>query len=122
MAEESYESELNRAELLGIEPQGKSEWESANKARKASQEIESTEEPEIVQDTTSKSDAKGKIDEILSSINQIRIDKFKKACGSLTNLLKIRGPDGGQPEDPSAGTSGGNEPDVDASLVEEKLG
>lgn len=43
MADESYESELNRAELLGIEPQEKTEWESANKARKASQEIESTE-------------------------------------------------------------------------------
>lgn len=47
---------------------------------------------------------------------------WQKACGSLTNLLKIRGPDGGPQDDPSAGASGGNEPDVDANLVEEKLG
>lgn len=43
MAEESYESELNRAELLGIEPPAKNEWETAAKARKASQDIEAIE-------------------------------------------------------------------------------
>lgn len=109
------------------------------------------------QEEAPKTEAKGKIDELLSSINQMRIDKFKvnfamsskskcfrscsvhisffsypifcsqfcasqKACGSLTNLLKIRGPEGAQPEDVPAGGSEGNGSDVDAGLVEEKLG
>lgn len=49
---------------------------------------------------------------------------LQKACGSLTNLLKIRGPDadGAQPEDAPGGASEGSGSDIDAGLVEEKLG
>lgn len=49
---------------------------------------------------------------------------LQKACGSLTNLLKIRGPDadGAQSEDAPGGASEGSGSDIDAGLVEEKLG
>lgn len=37
MAEGTYEAELNRAELLGIEPPNKVDWEEADRVRRDSQ-------------------------------------------------------------------------------------
>lgn len=40
MAEGTYESECNRAELLGLEPPNRADWEEIEKARKEKEESE----------------------------------------------------------------------------------
>lgn len=37
MADQSYESECNRAELLGVSPPDRQQWEDTNQARNSSQ-------------------------------------------------------------------------------------
>jgi len=91
MAEGSYEYECNRAELLGIDPPNKSDFEAAFKIRQEEIEKEMSNEAETVDEHIN--NTSGKFDELNSilSVTQQRLNKFKTACGSLTNLLKIRG-------------------------------
>lgn len=79
--EGTYEYELERAELLGIEPISREKWEEQEKARKeveqeqvqteVAKELES--EEEILKGTTGKM---GELNSILASTQQ-RLNKFK---------------------------------------------
>ncbi|KAG5672159.1 hypothetical protein PVAND_002312 [Polypedilum vanderplanki] len=92
--EGTYEYELERAELLGIEPPDRVEWEKKNKERLEAEAEQ--EKAEIAQNVENEGEqAKrtgGKLDELNSilSATQNKINKFKTVCGSFTNLLKIR--------------------------------
>lgn len=103
MAEGTYEYECERAELLGINPPNRADWEEAERVRRenqlAEQMTEAAVQDEKINEGTSKME---EITNILS-ITQMRLNKFKKACGSLTNLLKIKGGDGGDEGNQSDG-------------------
>ncbi|CAO1383220.1 unnamed protein product [Diamesa hyperborea] len=92
--EGTYEYELERAELLGVQPPDREKWEIQNKARKEAELENETEE--IAQELEAEGEkiksSGGKMDELhnILSITQMRINKFKNVCGSLSNLLKIR--------------------------------
>ncbi|KAM8721640.1 hypothetical protein ACLKA7_007510 [Drosophila subpalustris] len=93
MAEQnSYEQECERAELLGITPPNKEEFERKQKERLEHELAEREAAEAIVLDEQDESlrGASGKLDElnsILSSTQQ-RLNRFKQtACGSLTNIF-----------------------------------
>ncbi|KAJ6634861.1 hypothetical protein Bhyg_13442 [Pseudolycoriella hygida] len=91
MAEGSYEYECNRAELLGVDPPNRADFEAALKLRQEEFEKELSNVVEETEEQLNRTG--GKFDELNSilSVTQQRLNKFKSACGSLTNLLKIRG-------------------------------
>ncbi|XP_037039044.1 uncharacterized protein LOC119076414 [Bradysia coprophila] len=91
MAEGTYEYECNRAELLGIDPPNRADFEAALKVQQEEMEKELANEVETTEEQLN--NTSGKFDELNSilSVTQQRLNKFKTACGSLTNLLKIRG-------------------------------
>ncbi|XP_055326514.1 uncharacterized protein LOC129580273 [Sitodiplosis mosellana] len=99
MAEGTYEYECNRAELLGIDPPNRVDWEEAERVRRENKQAEELTEIDIQNERTN--EGTSKMDEITNilSITQMRLNKFKKACGSLTNLLKIKGGDGAEGSD-----------------------
>ncbi|XP_017871596.1 PREDICTED: formin-like protein CG32138 [Drosophila arizonae] len=88
----SYEEECQRAELLGLQPPDKAEFERKRSARLEQQlaEQEAAEAVMLEQQGESLRGAGGKLDElnsILSSTQQ-RLNRFKQtACGSLTNIF-----------------------------------
>ncbi|EDW65175.1 uncharacterized protein [Drosophila virilis] len=88
----SYEQECQRAELLGVQPPDREEFERQRKERLEQQlaEEEAAEAALLVQQEESLHGASGKLDElnsILSSTQQ-RLNRFKQsACGSLTNIF-----------------------------------
>ncbi|XP_064556676.1 uncharacterized protein LOC135441128 [Drosophila montana] len=88
----SYEQECQRAELLGVQPPDREEFERQRKERLEQQlaEEEVAEAALLVQQEESLHGASGKLDElnsILSSTQQ-RLNRFKQsACGSLTNIF-----------------------------------
>lgn len=79
--EGTYEYELERAELLGIEPLSKEQWEEQEKVRKEveleEQLKEVAKETEAVDETVKA--AHGKMDELNSilSATQLKINKFR---------------------------------------------
>lgn len=79
--EGTYEYELERAELLGVEPISKELWEQQAKARKE-QEIEQ-EETEVAQELQAEDEkikgTHGKMDELNSILlsTQVKLNKFK---------------------------------------------
>ena len=79
--EGTYEYELERAELLGIEPPSKEQWEENEKVRREAeieeQQKEIAQETEAVEETIKTSH--GKMDELNSilSATQVKINKFK---------------------------------------------
>lgn len=79
--EGTYEYELERAELLGIEPMNKAQWELQNKARLEA-EIEQ-QQSEVAQELEADDEklkgGHGKMDELNNILNatQIKINKFK---------------------------------------------
>jgi hypothetical protein len=111
--EGTYEYELERAELLGVNPPDRAQWELQNKARlEAEAEQEQT---EVAQELESEGEGlkrtQGKMEELNNILNatQVKINKFKVStkmvkfdtffdeiflfqtvCGSFTSLLKIR--------------------------------
>lgn len=91
MAEGTYEYECNRAELLGIDPPNRADFEAALKVQQEETEKELANEVEANEEQIN--NTSGKFDELnnILSVTQQRLNKFKTACGSLTNLLKIRG-------------------------------
>ncbi|XP_031635916.1 uncharacterized protein LOC116348874 [Contarinia nasturtii] len=114
MAEGTYENECNRAELLGINPPNRDDWEEANRVRKENELAEQMTEIDIQNEK--QNEGTSKMDEITNilSITQMRLNKFKKVCGSLTNLLKIKGGEGGETPDTNEATDE-EQVDVDAS-------
>ncbi|XP_062565144.1 uncharacterized protein LOC134227571 [Armigeres subalbatus] len=120
MAEGTYEYECMRAELLGIEKPSREEFEEKMRLQKeAEQEEQLTEQlKEVDLNDEQMQGAAGKMDELnnILSITQQRINKFKTACGSLTNLLKFR------PGTPSEGnsandsTNGADSNDINSAL------
>lgn len=79
--EGTYEYELERAELLGIEPPDRVKWEEQNKARLEAQVEE--EQTEIARELEGEDETikgtQGKMDELNSilSATQLKINKFK---------------------------------------------
>ncbi|XP_019559377.1 uncharacterized protein LOC109428147 [Aedes albopictus] len=111
MAEGTYEYECMRAELLGIEKPNREEFEEKMRLqREAEQEEQLTEQmKEVDLQDEQMQGAAGKMDELnnILSMTQQRINKFKTACGSLTNLLKFRPgtpSEGSASNDPTNGT------------------
>lgn len=111
--EGTYEYELERAELLGIEPISKDKWEEQNKERLEA-EVEQ-EQSEIAQKLESEDETlkgahgkMGELNSILSAtqqkLNKFKVtnlmlscakifckqrNKFQTVCGSFTSLLKM---------------------------------
>lgn len=79
--EGTYEYELERAELLGVEPISREKWEEQQKARREAEiEQEELETAQILEAEDEKvKSAHGKLDELNSilSATQIKINKFK---------------------------------------------
>lgn len=79
--EGTYEYELERAELLGVEPPNREKWEEQNKARlEAEVEEEQTEVARELEGVEEKlKETHGKMDELNSilSATQLKINKFK---------------------------------------------
>lgn len=79
--EGTYEYELERAELLGIEPISREKWEEQEKARKEVQQEE--EQTEIARELEAEDEklksGHGKMDELNSilSATQVKLNKFK---------------------------------------------
>ncbi|XP_055601627.1 uncharacterized protein LOC129750647 [Uranotaenia lowii] len=118
MAEGTYEYECMRAELLGVAPPNRQEFEEKQKLQlEAAQEEQLTEQMKDVdlQDEQMQG-ASGKMDELnnILSMTQQRINKFKVACGSLTNLLKFR------PATPSEGGAA-NDPEPSSNTINDAL-
>ncbi|CRK86614.1 CLUMA_CG000451, isoform A [Clunio marinus] len=111
--EGTYEYELERAELLGVEPISREAWEQQNKARlEAQQEQEQSELAQAVEGEDEKiKGTHGKMDELnnVLSATQMKINKFKTVCGSFTSLLKIRSGSPAPSEDRGS-TSNGQAP------------
>lgn len=78
---DTYEAELERAELLGVEPMSREQWDEQAKARTEAQiEQEQAEIGQAIGDAKEKSAAAhGKMDELNSILNatQLKINKFK---------------------------------------------
>lgn len=89
--EGTYEYELERAELLGVEPISRELWEEQNKARLEAQvEQEQTEvAAELENEGESVKRTQGKMDELnnILSATQVKINKFK--VSNLENPLKF---------------------------------
>lgn len=83
--EGTYEYELERAELLGIEPPSKEQWEETERVRKEveleEQQKEIAQETEAVEETVKSTH--GKMDELNSilSATQVKINKFRVITG-----------------------------------------
>ncbi|XP_052866700.1 uncharacterized protein LOC128272857 [Anopheles cruzii] len=94
MAEGTYEYECMRAELLGLGPPSREEFEAKMKLKHETEEEEQLTEQmkEVDLEDESLQGATGKMDELNSILTatQQKINKFKVACGSLTSLLKLR--------------------------------
>lgn len=79
--EGTYEYELERAELLGVEPISREKWEEQNKARlEAEKEQELAEVGEVLEaESETLKAGHGKMDELNSilSATQQKINKFK---------------------------------------------
>ncbi|GAB0087853.1 uncharacterized protein DMENIID0001_022070 [Sergentomyia squamirostris] len=110
MAEDTYEYECMRAELLGVDPPDRETFEANRKARLEAEleEIESEQAKVLEAQEEQLKGRHGKMDELNSilSMTQQKITKFKTVCGSLTNLLKIRpGSAGGEASGESSGES-----------------
>lgn len=79
--EGTYEFELERAELLGVEPISREQWEEQNKARKEAEvEQEQTEiATELENEGESVKKTHGKMDELNNILHatQSKINKFK---------------------------------------------
>ncbi|XP_070490322.1 uncharacterized protein [Chironomus tepperi] len=92
--EGTYEYELERAELLGVTPPDREQWEEQMKARKEAEvEQEQNEIAQVVEGEGEQAKrTHGKMDELNSilSATQVKINKFKSVCGSFTNLLRSR--------------------------------
>lgn len=103
MAEGTYEYECMRAELLGVAKPNREEFEEKMRLRREAEQEEQLVEQlsEVDLHDEQMQGTSGKMDELNSilSITQQRINKFKVACGSLTNLLKFR------PSTPNEGIS-----------------
>lgn len=95
MAEGTYENEVMRAELLGIDPPDREIFEAARKERLEveREELEIAQDAELAEQGEQVQGASGKFDELNSilSSTQRKLNKFKTVCGSLTSLIKIRG-------------------------------
>lgn len=82
--EGTYECELERAELLGVEPMSREAWEVQNRARLESEvEQEQTEvAAEMENEGESIKKTHGKMDELnnILSATQMKINKFKVNC------------------------------------------
>ncbi|EAT48560.1 AAEL000455-PA [Aedes aegypti] len=111
MAEGTYEYECMRAELLGIDKPNREEFEEKMRLQKETEQEEQLTEQmkEVDLQDEQMQGAAGKMDELnnILSITQQRINKFKTACGSLTNLLKFRPgtpSDGNSTNDPTNGS------------------
>ncbi|XP_034474728.1 uncharacterized protein LOC117781946 [Drosophila innubila] len=108
----SYEQECQRAELLGIQPPNKDEFDRKQRERLEYElaEQEAAEANVLEEQDESLRSAGGKLDElnsILSSTQQ-RLNRFKQtACGSLTNIFARGGSFSGP-----AGSAGSNSTDV----------
>lgn len=126
--EGTYEYELERAELLGVEPISRELWEEQAKARRE-QEIEQ-EQNDVAEELQAEEEkvktTHGKMEELNNILmsTQVKLNKFKvceflplrvlnfaqnkctlqTVCGSFTSLLKIRT---GSPA-PGDGPSGSN--------------
>ncbi|XP_030378565.1 uncharacterized protein LOC115627132 [Scaptodrosophila lebanonensis] len=92
MAEDSYEYERMRAELLGIEPPDKAEFERARSARLEAEqaELDAAEAAILEKQDESLRWSGGKVDELSSilSSTQQKLNRFKQtACGSLSNIF-----------------------------------
>lgn len=85
--EGTYEYELERAELLGIDPPDRATWEEQNKARKEA-EVEQ-EQTEVANEMEGEDEqmkrTHGKMDELSSilSATQVKINKFKVTLISI---------------------------------------
>ncbi|KAF2900806.1 hypothetical protein ILUMI_05345 [Ignelater luminosus] len=96
MAEDTYEYECMRAELLGIEKPSLDEYLSKQKEK----EIANVEQEECctenLKDTERENEdlknVSGGLHELSSilSATQKKLNRFKASCGSLTNLLRIK--------------------------------
>lgn len=79
--EGTYEYELERAELLGVEPISREQWEEQNKVRKEAEiEQEQTDvAAEMENEGESFKRTLGKMDELnnILSATQLKINKFK---------------------------------------------
>nr|CAI5821406.1 unnamed protein product [Callosobruchus analis] len=97
MAENTYEYECMRAELLGIE---KPDYEEFMKNRPPEAERKEVEEDEIDTENMKVIDSdqegmrrvSGGLDELNSILKrtQSKINKFKATCGPITNLIRIK--------------------------------
>jgi hypothetical protein len=78
---ETYEAELERAELLGVEPLSREKWEEQSKARLEAQvEQEQSEVAQALEGEDEKlKSGHGKMDELnnILSATQLKINKFK---------------------------------------------
>lgn len=90
--EGTYEAELERAELLGVEPMSREAWEAQAKARR---EVEIEQEQTEIAETLEGEDEKlkgghGKMDELNSILNatQVKLNKFK-VKKSVLKMLSI---------------------------------
>jgi hypothetical protein len=79
--EGSYEYELERAELLGVDPISREEWEKQQKERNEveREEVENEIAQELEADDEKLKGAGGKMDELNNILNatQQRLNKFK---------------------------------------------
>lgn len=79
--EGTYEYELERAELLGIEPTSREAWEEQEKARKEAEveQIETEVAAELEAEDEKLKSGHGKMDELNSilSATQLKLNKFK---------------------------------------------
>ncbi|XP_018570735.1 uncharacterized protein LOC108910570 [Anoplophora glabripennis] len=95
MAEGTYEYECMRAELLGIEKPDYEEFmKKIEGERKAVEEenldTENLKEADLQEESEKR--IMGGLEELNSLLQktQVKINRFKASCGSLTNLLKIK--------------------------------
>ncbi|CAG9809304.1 unnamed protein product [Chironomus riparius] len=104
--EGTYEYELERAELLGVNPPERAQWEEQMKARKEAEiEQEHNEVAQVLEGEGEQAKrTQGKMDELNSilSATQVKINKFKSVCGSFTNLLRSRTSSPAPPENRQA--------------------
>lgn len=84
---DTYEAELERAELLGVEPMSREKWEEQAKARA---EVEVEQEQQEIAEVVEAGDEKtagahGKMDELNNILNatQLKINKFKVSVWKL---------------------------------------
>lgn len=91
--EGTYEYELERAELLGIEPPSMEQWEEKEKARREAELEEQRNEvaKELEEGEETVKSSHGKMDELNSilSATQLKINKFRVIFRSFPVLKSI---------------------------------